>query len=211
MSIALTPLVAGACEAGGRGSRSASSPASSPASAKKNVAARAASSGGSAADSSLRDGDGDVDRLSMTPSDTDNDAVPEFGPPAGPADRRAMLGLIGRYYAAAAAGDGARACSMLYALTIESILEEHHHDAGPVARQRDTCRRVMSGLFRQRRRELQEDIARPYNVLSLQVQGNRGYALVRFPAKHELREVQLRLHRDQGGWKMAVALDNGAQ
>jgi hypothetical protein len=159
----------------------------------------------------VHDGDGDVDRLTSGPYDTDNDAVPEFGPPAGVADRRSILTLFGRYYAAAAAGDGASACSMLDALIAESLVEEHRRGKGPPSLQGDTCAQVISKLFRQHHRELAEDVTGGYRVLLIQVRGNRGYVLVRFSAKRELRELRVLVRRAHGVWKMDVPLDNGAQ
>jgi hypothetical protein len=100
---------------------------------------------------------------------------------------------------------------MLYALAVERLLEEHHRGSGPAASQGDVCAQVMSQVFHQRHRELVEDISGAYSALSLQVHGRRGLALVRFSATHELREVQIWLHREGGGWSMAMQLDSGAQ
>ena len=142
-------------------------------------------------------------------ADTDNDAIPEYGPPADPADRKAIVGLIERYYEVAAAGDGARACSMLDATFVQSLSEEHR-GRGPRGLRGDTCARILSKLFEQRHRELAEDLT-GFRVLVVQVHGNLGYALMRFPAKHVLREPAVILRRTHGAWKMDVALDNGAQ
>jgi len=201
VTIALTAIGAGAC---GTTRTSSSTPGASTR-AGTSVAASAGSSTGL----SEHDGDGDIDRLTRSPADTDNDAIPEYAPPADPADRKAIIGLIARYYKIAAAGDGARACSMLDATFVQSLLEEHR-GRGPRGLRADTCARILSKLFERRHRELAEDIT-GYRVLVVQVDGNRGYALVRFPAKHELREPEVILRRTHGTWKMDVALDNGAQ
>jgi hypothetical protein len=60
------------------------------------------------------DGDADNDSLGMGPYDIDHDALPTFGPAASAADRQAIVALLERFYRTAAAGNGARACSMLY-------------------------------------------------------------------------------------------------
>jgi hypothetical protein len=156
------------------------------------------------------DGDGDIDRQTRSPADTDNDAIPEYAPPADPADRKAIVELISRYYAVAARGDGARACSMLDA-TFAELLVEEHRGRGPRALRGDTCAHILSKLFEQRHRDLAEDIAGGYRVLVVQARGNRGYALVRFPSRNELRELELIVRRTHGVWKMDVVLDNGAQ
>jgi hypothetical protein len=165
---------------------------------------------GRAAASTERDGDQDVDRLTRSPADFDKDAIPAFGQPADGRDKLAILGLIRRYYVLAAAGNGAGACRLLFGPTAETVLEEHHNGHGPPALRGSTCAQIMSRMFAQRHSELVEDIS-GYQVLAVQVRRNSGYALVRFPAKHELRELQVLVHRYRGGWTMQVPLDNGAQ
>ncbi len=161
-------------------------------------------------DLTLHDGDEDIDRLTRSRYDVDNDAIPAFGPPAGPADRRSILALVKRYYAAAAARDGATACTMLDMQITEALLEEHSRGHGPLSLQGHTCAQIMSRLFEHRHRELVEDVT-GYRVLAVQVKHQSGYALVHFPAKHELRELQVLVRREHGVWLMNVPLDNGAQ
>lgn len=98
---------------------------------------------------------------------------------------------------------------MLDATFVQSLSEEHR-GRGPRGLRGDTCARILSKLFEQRHRELAEDLT-GFRVLVVQVHGNLGYALMRFPAKHVLREPAVILRRTHGAWKMDVALDNGAQ
>jgi hypothetical protein len=205
---ALALLAVGAAACGSAGERASPAPArSSGASATGSAAAGGASR---PADLFKRDGDGDIDRLTQGSHDGDGDAIPTFGPPAGAADRRAILALFRRYYANAAAGDGARACSMMDIPAAESVVEEHSRGKGPRSLQGKTCAQIMSTLFKRRHRELMEDIA-GYRVLAVQVHGGGGLVLVRFPAKRELRELRVIVRRDHGAWRMAVPLDAGAQ
>ncbi|MFZ2114908.1 MAG: hypothetical protein WAU77_14390 [Solirubrobacteraceae bacterium] len=178
------------------------------------VETTATSSPFSLAELAKRDQDGDIDRLTQSRYDDDNDAIPGFGQPADAADRRAIVALIKRYYIAAAAGDGAKACSMQYALTAELLVEEHHRGKGPASLRGGTCARIMSKLLAQHHRELAEDVSGGYRVLAVQVHLNQGYALVRFAAPrelHELRELRMLVHREHGGWKMDRPLDDGPQ
>jgi hypothetical protein len=208
-TVVLSACGTSACGTSSKNSRPAP-PGSTAALATGNNTARSASGPTSTTDPSEHDGDGDIDRLTTGRYDTDDDAIPGFGQPADAPDRRAIIALIGRYYAAAAAGEGARACSMLDTPIVESVMEEHRRGKGPASLQGDTCAQIMSKLFEQRHRELAEDIT-GYRVLVVQLRPNRGYALVRFPARHELRELQVLVRREHDIWLMNVPLDNGAQ
>jgi hypothetical protein len=170
--------------------------------------AKSASRSPTAAELSKHDDDGDLDTFGAGPYDNDRDAaVPTFGPAAGTADRRAIVSLIRRYYEAAVIGDGARACSMLDPLVIETVLEEHRRGKGPGWLQGSTCKQVMSKLFAQRHHELAEDVA-SFRVSVVQLHGRRGLVLLPFAVT---REVEVIMRRDQGVWKMDVPLDNGVQ
>jgi hypothetical protein len=159
-------------------------------------------------DLSKRDLDGDIDMLTKSSYDGDHDAIPDLGQPAGAADRRAIIALIGRYYASAAAGEGAKACPMLYALSAERFVEEQRHPGNKSPSLRGTCAQILSQLFKQRHHELVGDAA-AHRVLAVRVQGNRGLALVRFGAPRELRELEVLVHREHGAWKMETPLENG--
>jgi hypothetical protein len=151
------------------------------------------------------DEDGDIDTLGMT-YDNDNDSTSTYGPPASPAERRAIVAFIRHYYTVAAAGDGATACSMLDPIIAETLVEVHHHGRGPRSLQGNTCAQILSKLFRLRHRELVEDVA-GFRISLLDVRGNRGVAFAPFAPT---REMQLIVHREHGVWTMEVPLDNGA-
>ncbi|MGA9285478.1 MAG: hypothetical protein WBV85_08545 [Solirubrobacteraceae bacterium] len=159
---------------------------------------------------SEHDGDGDIDRLTLGHYDGDNDATSFFGKAADPTDRREILALLQRYYTLAAAGDGAKACTMLDAPTAQTMFEEHHTGKGPARLQGGTCAQIMSRLFESRHRELAEDIT-GYRVMVVNTSGNRGFVLIHFSAKSEWRELQVLVRREHGVWLMSVPLDNGAQ
>lgn len=212
-AIALPVAGAYACGAASSSSRPATA-RSSGSSTAGSVATTTTVSPFSVAELAKRDQDGDIDRLTQSRYDRDNDAIPGFGQPADAADRRAIVALIKRYYKVAAAGDGAQACSLQYALSAELVVEEHHRGKGPPSLQGDTCAQIMSKLLARHHRELAEDISGGYRVLAVQVHFNQGYALVRFAAPrafHELRELRMLVHREHGGWKMDKPLDDGPQ
>lgn len=151
------------------------------------------------------DGDNDIDSLGQGRYDPDNDVDPTYGPAAGAGERQAIGALIKHYYAAAAAEEGARACSMLYPLIAEAIVEEHHPGKGPPALRGNTCAQVAGNVFVQRHRELVADAA----TLSfgwMQRQQRQAVVLAHFGPT---RELIVRVHRTQGGWKMNNLLDSG--
>jgi hypothetical protein len=151
------------------------------------------------------DEDGDIDTLGMG-YDADNDSDSTYGPPASPAERRAIVAFIRRYYEVAAAGEGAAACSMLDPITAETLVERHHRGHGPRSLQGESCAQIVSKLFRARHRELVEDLA-SFRISLVDVRGNRGVVFAPFALT---REMQLIVHREHGGWGMEVPLDNGA-
>jgi hypothetical protein len=155
--------------------------------------------------SAQRDGDGDVDRFGQNRYDTDNDANPTYGPAPSEAQRRAIVAFIKRYYAIAAAGDGAKACTLLDALVAEALVEEHGARSGLSSVKGDTCAQIASEVFARRHRELSEDVA-TLRVGWVQLQDNQAVALARFGA---VRERLVRLRRAHGEWKMNALLDSG--
>lgn len=151
------------------------------------------------------DGDHDIDSLGRSRYDPDSDANPTFGPAASATERWPIVTLITRYYAAAAADDGARACSMLYPLIAEAIVEEHRPGRGSPALRGNTCAQVAAKVFARRHRELVKDAA-TLRVGWIQLQARQAVTLVHFGPT---RELMVRVHRAHGGWQMNTLLDSG--
>ncbi len=108
-----------------------------------------------------QDQDGDIDSLGQGGRyDTDNDAILTWGPPADGADRAAIVALLKRYYTAAA-GEGARACTMLDPLIAETVEEDRHAGRGPRLPRGSMCAQIMASMFEQRHRELVEHAQAP--------------------------------------------------
>jgi hypothetical protein len=140
-----------------------------------------------------RDNDGD--------HNDDDGRVLNYGHPASAADRRSSVTLVTRYFAAAAAADGAKACALLVPLTAESVVEEDGHSAALSGR---SCAAVMSKLFRLHHRMLVEKRA-ALEVISVRIEGNKGLAVLDFPEIHEVRQLGVR--RVDGAWKVVDLLD----
>jgi hypothetical protein len=147
-----------------------------------------------------RDSDGDVDDPSHTYYDSDDAAVLYFGHAAGGADRRAVTSLVRSYYAAAAAADGVKVCSLVYALRAELVAEDYGEQLGLST---SSCAVVMSKLLQRSHIRMVAE-AGALEVLRVRIQGNRGVVLLRVGKPPE-RHVFVR--REHGAWRMYVLFD----
>lgn len=125
----------------------------------------------------------------------------DYGNPANAADWRRSVALVKRYFAAAAAADGAGACRLLVPLSAESVVER---DGGSPPLRGRTCAVVMSKLFRLHHRMLAEKSA-ALEVIAVRIKDDRGLAVLNFPEIHEARQIGLR--RVRGTWKVVDLLD----
>lgn len=160
------------------------------------------------------DGDGD-DRGKATDHDNDFDGGPGYydpddasvlrlGRPADPNARRGVTALLERYYQAAAADDGAKACAMIYrplARTLPSDLATQ----GPIylhgAR---TCAAVTTKLFMQSHAQINAYSTR-LKVARVRLKGSRAIAVLRFKG---LAARQIELMREGSNWRLDALLDN---
>lgn len=135
--------------------------------------------------------------------DRDDASTRTYGHAAGTADRRAITALVGRYYAAAAAGDGATACSLIYSTFARAIPEDYgHNSAGPAyLRAAKTCPAIMSLLFK----HFHGQLAGAFRVTGVRVGDARAFALTG-SATGPASLVEVR--REQGAWKIDTLLGN---
>jgi hypothetical protein len=140
-----------------------------------------------------RDNDGD---------NNDDDAkVLAYGHAANATEWRIAVALAKRYFAAAAAEDGAQACRLLAPLFAESAVELVGHSSA--ARDR-TCATTMSKLFSAHHRLLAEKDA-SIKVVAVRVKGDRMLAVLEFPPLPEVRQIEER--RVGAAWKIFALLD----
>jgi hypothetical protein len=151
----------------------------------------------------LPDSDGPNDNPSK-PEEDDN-GTRYFGREADAAETLAVAGLVKRYYAAGAAGDGATACSLIYSVIARSVPEEYGRPPGPPALRGNTCAAVMSKLFKQRHGLLLADLAK-LSVADLRVGGERAVALLSFGRG---RERYIPVRRERRVWKIDELFDAG--
>lgn len=145
------------------------------------------------------DPDRDAD---VYPGEPDNEDE-LFGRPAPPGEAREIAALVKRYYAAAAGGDGAAACRLVYSPTAESLPEEYpslvaasHTGSG--------CAAVLSRLFAQMHRQLHADSV-ALKVAAVRVHLNRGAVQLDLERGSRARYTVVR--REGGAWKMLMLFD----
>jgi hypothetical protein len=190
LAVVLSALGAGAC-------------GSSKVSTDTTGAGLPAESRSSRADASVKDTDGDNDSPGSR-VDPDNDIAMTFGHAADAQDMAVVSALLRNYYRVAAAGDGGKACALLYGLFVESTVEEHNSVRRGGDRQ--TCAQIAANTFRRHHAELVED-TKAIDLTVLRVKRKRGLARVLYGATRE-RLVPLEL--DRGVWRMDTLIDNGA-
>lgn len=128
--------------------------------------------------------------------DSDDRPTRSYGHSVGPAERHAIATLVRRYYAAAAAGDGATACGLTYYLLAESIPEDYGRPPGPLyLRGASTCAAVLSLVFKHFRAQL----ATPPAVTDVRVSDRRAAALLGWTS---LPAGSIELRREGRVWKI---------
>ncbi len=127
--------------------------------------------------------------------DGDDGSVRFFGHAASPADTRAVGALVARYYAAAAAANGSRACAMLYFILAESIPETYGRAPAPRYMNGDTCPIVLERLFR----HFHSRLAAAPVVSAVRVDGARAYALLGWT---DLPAGYVELMREADSWRI---------
>jgi hypothetical protein len=152
-------------------------------------------------DSSGLDEDNDTDGYNSRKNndggyyDNDDYRVRTFGHASSAAEQRAVTALITRYYAAAARGDSAAACSLLYTPLAESVSEDYGQ-AGPIyLRGAKTCRAVMSLLFKHFYSQLRAQV----DVTGVRVEGRVARVLL---GSRTMPAGVLTVERVGGGWRV---------
>lgn len=153
------------------------------------------------------DGNGDVDpgkdndddyptAASYKFPDTDDKATFTYGHAPSVAEARALTSVVKRYYAAASAGDGAIACSLLLPAFARSVAETYGGVGGPAyLRGGKSCQAVMSMLFKHDREQLSEAIT----VVKVRVQGSTAQVVL---SSRKMRASVVVLTRQAGSWRI---------
>lgn len=142
------------------------------------------------------DSDGDHDR-----NDDEGLAGNDMSHKAASTEARAVAALVHRYYAAAAAADGASACPLLVA-TLARLAASHSKSFGPSYLRGRGCAHILSQLFRHMHADLVSD-ASTMRVVEVRVEGPHGFAVL-----HTRRRLlsKLLVQREAESWRVASLL-----
>jgi hypothetical protein len=201
--LALLGVGVTACGGAGNGTASSSRP-SSNAAATGGAATTTASGTTSTQGHLIGDGDGDEDTYSRY----DDQRIRGYGHEANTTDRRAVTALVKRYYATAAAGDGATACPLIYSRlakgsNLAEAAEGYAPPPGAPPLRGKSCAYIMPLLFKQNHQQLIADVT-TLDVTDVRVEGHHGLALLAFRTTPE-REISV--EREGGAWKIDSLLD----
>jgi hypothetical protein len=141
------------------------------------------------------DFDNDYKHENMGYFDSDDDAARNFGHAARPSDKRAITALVERYYAAAAAANGATACALTYWILAGSIAEDYGQPPGPAYLHGNTCAIVMTKLFQHDHARL----ATSMEIVAIRLRGAQANVLL---GSATLPASFLSLRRERGVWKV---------
>jgi hypothetical protein len=151
------------------------------------------------------DRDNDADSKGHTRYDSDDKKVLDFGHAVSASDRAPLTALIRRYYAAAAAQDGAKACSMLYSVYAETLPEDYGASPpGPAYARGTTCAAVMTKVFTHSHKQIVARLPK-LEVSRIRIEGRHGIAILRFGA---MSAQEIQLEREGRSWKILALAGN---
>jgi hypothetical protein len=149
------------------------------------------------------DGDKDFDDVSSYhghPENDDRSILAPYGSRTSPADTSAVTTLVKRYYVAAAAGDGAQACSLL-----SSSLATGLALGGSTQSTVSECAAPMSQLFKQQHQRLVAQEVATMVVVGVHVKGNTGLAVLGFK---KMPESEITVVREDHAWKIDALFES---
>jgi hypothetical protein len=152
------------------------------------------------------DRDGDTDSQGAGNYDSDDSEPLAFGHRADRAETRAAAVLVRRYLAAAAAGDGARACSMVFPTVAKTVPTVLGGVGEPPYSHGKTCAQVVSNIFRFYRAQLNTE-NRVLGVSEVLVRGDKGTAMLAPRGGSSFPRRVIELRRDGSVWKIDAVLD----
>lgn len=128
--------------------------------------------------------------------DGDDNSVLRYGHRAHGAERKEIVSVVNRYFAAAAAEDGAMGCSLTFSLVADALPEDYGHAPGPLYLRGDkNCRVILTAIFKHQHSEL----VQPVKVTEVRVSQRRGLAVLGSPT---LPASETELRDELGSWKI---------
>jgi hypothetical protein len=140
--------------------------------------------------------------------DKSNASELEFGKPASAADTRAITAAIKRYYAVALAGNGAKACTLIYSPIAESVVEDYGQSPpGQPYMTANSCAGAMTLMFKHFHPQFVAEVPH-LRVKRVQLEEHHGIAILSFG---KLAERNISIIRERHAWKIAGLLDKERQ
>jgi hypothetical protein len=131
--------------------------------------------------------------------DADDGAILSFGRPASVRDTRAISAAVSRYYAAALAHEGSRACSMIDPGLARAVPLDYGRLGPSYLHGGKTCAAVLERLFKHEQRQLPAAI----QITDVRVDGDAGLA---FFGSRAIAASDIFLERKNGSWKIEQLL-----
>jgi hypothetical protein len=128
----------------------------------------------------------------------DDNHIATYGHEATEPDKREITALVKRYYEAAVADDGARACSLIYSPLAKSIPEDYGQVPGPHAIRHKTCAVVLSKIFKQLSGQTTADLGET-RVTGVRLKGSQGFVQLSSKA---VPTGRIFVEREHGSWKI---------
>jgi hypothetical protein len=128
--------------------------------------------------------------------DEDDQRSLSFGRPASAQDTQAVAAIVKRYYSAAAARSGVKACSTMAPVFARAVPLDYGKFGPSYLHGGKTCAAVLSLLFKHLHLQLTEAI----QVTDVRVSGSQGFAF--FGSKRNPAS-QIALNRDGRSWRIA--------
>jgi hypothetical protein len=145
-----------------------------------------------------RDEDGDTDSDEPTVDsynfpDKDDKPVLDYGRPATGAEVDLLTGIVKRYFALAAAGKAAQACSLLP----RGLAEEYFDLYRPsyLSESDKTCQAIVSRIFA----HFHKQLAEPIRVVTVRVKGTRALVVI---GSNLMPASSVSLMRQNGVWRI---------
>jgi hypothetical protein len=122
-------------------------------------------------------------------------SIQEYGAKAPSSDTAAIAGIVKRYYAAVAAGDGSRACALMSTEISRTIVATF---ANSPALRGKGCSSIVQALYKIPAGRARAAFAK-VQVTSVRVKGDRAFALLRSPSSPS---GEMPMLREGGAWKV---------
>jgi hypothetical protein len=130
-----------------------------------------------------------------------DDYISTYGHEAKPSLKRRITALVERYYAAALAGEGDIACSMLYSMLAKGVPEDYGSPGRPQPHG-PSCGTVLPRLFKHIPGHSRADLAST-KVTGVRLSSEHGFVQL---SSRTMPTGEISVEREDGSWKIGVVV-----